>query len=151
MRMGLAFACIMQGTEEGAPLVDVSQTLHRLRLRPAGDVKTTKLQTLTPNSKLIIHHFRPAAPILTGYDAMVVHGWPRPLLEAVCRGASGITNRDLLDLAGNSFVGMVFAALLLSLIATLPSEKLAFPGDADDDGDGEIIEICDTLASLFDM
>ena len=150
MRMGLAFACIITGTEEGAPLVDVSQTLNRLRLRPAGDVKTTKLQTLTPNSKLIIHHFRPAAPILTGYDAMVVHGWPRPLLEAVCRGASGITNRDLLDLAGNSFVGMVFAALLLSLLATLPSEKLAFPGDADD-GDGEIIEICDTLASLFDM
>ena len=94
--------------------------------------------------------FRPAAPILTGYDAMVVHGWPRPLLEAVCRGASGITNRDLLDLAGNSFVGMVFAALLLSLLATLPSGKLAFPGDADG-GDGEIIEICDTLASLFDM
>ena len=130
--------------EGSTPLVDVGQSVDRLRIRPIMADKPTKLLTITPNMKLIIYVIRPEAPVVTGLGALLVHGWPLEMAESILQRAP-FSHSLLLDLAGNSFVGVAFGTVLMSLLAVLQPEMFS-PSD-----DGAPEGICDLVASLVNF
>ena len=73
-------SCAADSGEEqvagSTPMVDVSQSIDRLRHRPILEGEPTKLMTLTPGMKVAICDIRPKAPILTGLDTLLVQGLP---------------------------------------------------------------------------
>ena len=130
--------------DESTPIVDVGQSVDRLRIRPIMADKPTKLLTITPNMKLIIYDLRPEAPVVAGLDALLVHGWPLKTAQSILQRAP-LRDNLLLDLAGNSFVGVAFGAVLMSLLAVLQPEMFS-PSD-----DGVPKGICDLVASLVNF
>eukprot|EP00969_Alexandrium_andersonii_P271860 12015669-Alexandrium_andersonii.AAC.1 len=59
---------------------------------------------------------------MLGYEAMVVQGFPRKILDRVTP-EQGTSDPQLVDLAGNAFSSTVFGAMLVGALATMPLEK----------------------------
>ena len=58
--------------------------------------------------------------MITGLEAMLLQGWPRKLLPPEKLREHKITDSTLMDLAGNSFTGPVFGAVLLGVLTYFP-------------------------------
>ena len=97
-----------------ATSVDVSQMPARL---PMGFEDL--YPTFTPKMKLIdLLRDR----YIWGIERLFMHGFPMAKLREM--RAAGFSDALMADLAGNSFVGMIFAALLIGLLLYLPDDAL---------------------------
>jgi hypothetical protein len=106
----------------------VNPELNKLELHPSVDrmnvVTEDKLSTLMPHQRWWLQD---SLRVLTGAEALLVHGWPRDIVLAFRKSDIGKSlvaqkvNLDNLcqDLAGNSFVGTVIAAFILAILANL--------------------------------
>ena len=72
--------------------------------------------------------------LLLGIEAMIIQGWPREFLQGAALDSDDMSNHILNDLAGNSFSGGPFGAVLLALLVHFPIGLFDFDfGKADKD------------------
>ena len=89
---------------------DIYQSLGREFL---SDVPV--LSTIVPGSMKWI---RPLKRLLLGYEALKVQGMPDDLMKLAVK--ENYSDNSMMDLAGNSFTGMVYCAFLISSLAHAP-------------------------------
>lgn len=78
---------------------------------------------------------------LTGFECLVIQGYPRNYLQGVISKDAEHSDRDLMDLAGNSFSGNIMLAFAMALITCFPKtaiRHLNAPAPADDCGVDDI-------------
>ena len=127
-------------TSPGLFCVDVSQTIGRLY---TSDDRA--LPCITPEAKIMLLQRKPMR-LLLGVEALMLHGASRAWLQRRL-DAGDFSDSFLLDLAGNSFVGYVFAACLLAILATGP--PLASPVIQEDrSSESDILALVDTTLGL---
>ena len=97
------------------------------------------------------------ARLVTGLESMMIIGFPRESLKNALE--HGFTDANLKELAGNAFTGQVVAAVLLSLIASIPlnwvqslSESAASSveteiSEDDAEGEAELLEVIRNIAA----
>ena len=115
---------------------DIYQSLGREFL---SDVPV--LSTIVPGSMKWI---RPLKRLLLGYEALKVQGLPDDLMKLAVK--ENYSDNSMMDLAGNSFTGMVYCAFLISALvhATLPTSGDK-TGQSTNEIAASVLDIC-----LFD-
>jgi hypothetical protein len=115
-KFGLAFTL---STKPDVTSIDVSQQIDRCFYG-----KDDVWSTFTPGAKVIdLNENR----IITGMERLMAHGVPRSLLKYEELRAHQFSDWHLRDLAGNSFVGHVFLAVLIGVLAHWPSNCAELP------------------------
>ena len=105
---------------EGCTAVDVSQTIGRLYVSN-DDI----LQCITPVCHMLLLNAEPEMRRLLGTEALMLHGASLKWIESHRHEGEEFDEQFLMDLAGNSFVGQVFAAVLLSIFVEGPLHLVA--------------------------
>ena len=80
------------------------------------------LPCILPKGKLYMvkpPHGHEPRPIF-GKESLMLHGFPKSFFDDKCLKEFDLSDTFLKDLAGNSFQGFVFAAVLMSLLSNLP-------------------------------
>ena len=105
---------------EGCTAVDVSQTIGRLYVSN-DDI----LPCITPVCHMLLLNAEPEMRRLLGTEALMLHGASLKWIESHRHEGEEFDDQFLMDLAGNSFVGQVFAAVLLSIFVEGPLHLVA--------------------------
>ena len=115
-KMGLSYTWMTESSPQTLFCIDVSQTIGRMF---TGHDK--RFPTLTPGLKTMIIDESIGQPrLLTGKEALHIHGFPYKILDHLLAAADAPTDTVMKDLAGNSFVGHCFVAVFISVLAHCP-------------------------------
>jgi hypothetical protein len=143
--MALAFETI---TDPLATSVDVSQNAG-FCYKGHDDF----LPVLVPRGKvMLLAEELPEVRPLSGLESLYVHGFPRsfldlPKVEELFE-RHGFSDHFFKDLAGNSFQGFMFAAILLVVLLHFPeAPEDDVVADASDDDDGCV----DVVGGILDL
>lgn len=104
--------------------IDITPSLSRVAI-----VKTNVLTTIVPNARWLIVAGGRFRPIL-GIETLSMQGMPIDVLikfDNVNRGLGDMNVDNVFsDLAGNSFSGSIFGAMLVSVVVNLPTPAIEF-------------------------
>jgi len=100
MALGYGFA-----TVKNATAIDLSQSIGRL-YSSDDDI----LPCITPGCHMMLVNMKPAMRPLLGSEALMLHGASLEWIDSHQHEGESFDEAFLMDLAGNSFVGQVFAA-----------------------------------------
>jgi site-specific DNA-cytosine methylase len=114
----LGHACV---TNRNLFSVDIQQSLGRA-FHQAGPSRS--VSTICPNSKIWSMSLR---RLLTGFDHMMLQGFPRAVIGAVLERLPPVDDNLLKDLAGNAFSANSFLAFLVAALCALPTPPLPGP------------------------
>jgi hypothetical protein len=138
-KMSLGFA---QLTHPDCKIVDVQPSIGR------GIWKHEQhLMTITPALKAVMLTREPCRPVL-GIEALAIHGFPDHFSRARQAENSAFTDAFLKDLAGNSYVGNIYAAVLISVLVHWPAGAAAVATDADDAAAADIANAVSAVLGL---
>jgi hypothetical protein len=139
-KMALGYA---QLTQPECKILDVQPSIGRGIWKHEGH-----LMTITPALKAMMLCRQPCRPVL-GIEALAVHGVPPSFSRARQAECAQFHDSFLKDLAGNSYVANIYAAVLISVLVHWPAS--AAPAAAAGDDDDAAAAAADAVSALLGL